>query len=257
MGRGATNPQDPPDFIARCVDALDTERRRRRLSIKAFAALMPGVAYSTVYRTVKRQTTPDFATLTTMAAAVGMDLPSERAAYTDARDHGVIVDDRGERYGRLASPFDLPVVAEATATSGDVELLFDPGELPEAHQEGPFRVRVRGESLFPLAADGQFAIVDPGVHPDTAPAHPDFPDPIALAWLDTGAPGARHVVKRWHRHDREHVRLITVNRDVVDNSGLPRHEDVRAARPGQRLHGRRGRQPVVRQAWTVRGVFWW
>ena len=143
----------------------------------------------------------------------------------------------------VVAQFELPIVAEASAPYGDVRPTADAGGGEEGRSvnlAGLVGVQVTGDSLLPLASEGQVVVANQALHPDEAEPPPHYADPLAVVRLRDG----RHLIRRWHRMQgaRTRVRLITVREGDLAADGLPVHEDVR--------------DRDVLEAWTVVGVVW-
>lgn len=138
--------------------------------------------------------------------------------------------------------FEVPIVAETQGLSpADASLLFldDAAEPATISLAGLVALRVSGSSALPLYAHGQVVLADPMLHPDDAPPHPDFPQPIAVVRVRDG----RQLLKRWHRLTARTVRLLALDASLVGADGLPAHLDVPSAQ--------------IEEAWTVRGGLYW
>ncbi len=158
----------------------------------------------------------------------------------------------GETY---PSPRNLAVIgtASAGAPGGDVEVEGDvpadgaavtsedpaayPRALPEVGFDAECRaIRVEGDSLEPVAYDGQYVVVSPLVRKE------DIPDG-ALVYLTYELPGgdpARATVKRMYRY-----RLAG---EKPGDSGLPVYVFV----PANAHLRRKGRDPEPQEAFTLR-----
>jgi transcriptional regulator with XRE-family HTH domain len=153
------------------------------------------------------------------------------------------------------APSRLAVIgtASAGAPGGDVEVAGDvarngaamtseaPGQYPQALPEVGFdaeckAIRVEGESLEPIAYDGQYVVISPLVHKE------DIPDG-SLVYLTYELPGddhARATVKRMYRY-----RLAG---EEPGDSGLPVYVFV----PANAHLRHKGRDPEPQEAFTLR-----
>jgi len=208
------------------LELVREAHRKSEMSYQAIAERCGGRPDAgTIYRAINGQTRPRADTLFAIAQSLGVQPISD----AQARTHKI-------------AGFQLPVVAEGHANDTDREILFEPIELDQedaVSYEGLVAVKVQGSSLLPLAANGQWVVCNPALHPDDAAAHPDFNAPIALVRLYDGC----QLIKRWY-HDREGKRvfLTTVNDSIRDTRGLPVCREVR--------------EHDVLDAWTVVGVRW-
>ncbi len=153
------------------------------------------------------------------------------------------------------APLRLAVIGTASAgtSGGDVKVAGDvpgngaaitseaPGQYPQALPEVGFdaeckAIRVEGESLEPIAYDGQYVVISPLVHKE------DIPDG-SLVYLTYELPGddhARATVKRMYRY-----RLAG---EEPGDSGLPVYVFV----PANAHLRHKGRDPEPQEAFTLR-----
>jgi transcriptional regulator with XRE-family HTH domain len=213
---------------------LNAERQRQGVSMEELAEKTGAeLSEARVWRILEGGGVADLPTLLTIANALGRRVDWLVNPELDEEENEWGAVGRGQ----------LPIVAVGQARTGS-EILFEPLEPPYEMEDlkGLVLGTVLDDSLLDLAGEGQRVMLDPTLHPDDAPPHKDFKDPIALVRYRDRSGDEHWVYKRWHRISKQKVRLITVRKDRVGPDGFPEHFELRDNR--------------ILQAWTVRGVLW-
>ena len=243
--------------MATIAEMLEEAMRRKGLTQQRLAR-MTGFTAPCINMILRRAKAPGPEALLKLADALDLDRRKlvRQANYERAYDPWkpyLEPADETDRQSETSSRLAVIGTASAGAPGGDIEVADDvpangsamtseaPGDYPQTPPEVGFdaeckAIRVEGESLEPIAYDGQYVVISPLVHKE------DIPDGalVYLTYELTGDDRPRATVKRMYRY-----RLAG---EDPEDSSLPVYVFV----PANAHLRRKGRDPEPQEAFTLR-----